>query len=281
MRRRGTVSRLGWLSAGVALAAAVGALAFARTSVALDAFAPTLYTPMTPCRLVDTRPAPETVGPRSAPLAANDTYTVDAYPPAGGCPIPTSATALQLNVTAVGATAGTFLTIWPSDAPRPTASSLNPAPGQGPVPNAVTTALSPQGRFSIFNLAGSVNVIVDVVGYFGDATATIQQALANAAPKVIFSPGTATSIPANQCIDVLATGGALAATDAGKVVTGYITDSGGVNPPPSINNATVFKAGVVFKTIQGGAIGFVEVCNPTTQDKALPAGWKLIFSVKA
>jgi hypothetical protein len=98
--------------------------------------------------------------------------------------------------------------------------------------------------------------------------------------RVVFSPGTATTIEPGECLQVLATGGALNAADAGKVVTGYITDQGGVNPPPSINNATIFVAGTVFKTIQGGAIGFVGVCNPTSQGKELPAGWKLIGSVK-
>ena len=76
----------------------------------------------------------------------------------------------------------------------------------------------------------------------------------------------ARSIPANQCIYVFAFGVG-AAGDAGKIVTGYITDSGGVNPPPSINNLTVFLPGTIFKTSQGGTIGFVEVCNPTTEAK--------------
>ncbi len=57
---------------------------------------------------------------------------------------------------------------------------------------------------------------------------------------------------ANQCIFVLASGGALASSDAGKIVTGYIT----------------------------GSVGFVEVCNPTAQAKALPPGWRLITAVE-
>ena len=100
------------------------------------------------------------------------------------------------------------------------------------------------------------------------------------APRVIFSPGTATTIQPFECLAVLATGGALSAAAAGKVVTGYITDSGGVNPPPSLDNATIYSAGTVFKTSQGGAIGFVEVCNPTSQGKDLPTGWRLVGSVK-
>jgi hypothetical protein len=68
----------------------------------------------------------------------------------------------------VNATAPTFLTIYPNDATRPTASSLNPQPGSPATPNAVITDLSPGGRFAIFNNAGTVDVIVDVNGYFVD-----------------------------------------------------------------------------------------------------------------
>jgi hypothetical protein len=71
---------------------------------------------------------------------------------------------ISLNVTAVGATAATFLTIWP-DGTRPLASSLNPAPGQPPTPNAVATQLSGAGAFNVFNRFGTVDVIVDVNGY--------------------------------------------------------------------------------------------------------------------
>ena len=59
---------------------------------------------------------------------------------AGECDVPATATGLVLNVTAVGATLPTFLTVYPAGAERPNASSLNPSPGQPPVPNAVTSA---------------------------------------------------------------------------------------------------------------------------------------------
>jgi hypothetical protein len=86
----------------------------------------------------------------------------------GNCDLPSDATALALNVTALGATDATFLTIWPTGIDQPIVSSLNPAPGQGPVPNAVTTGLSPSGTFDVFNLAGSVDLLIDVVGYYAD-----------------------------------------------------------------------------------------------------------------
>ncbi|MEZ5295800.1 MAG: hypothetical protein R2697_05870 [Ilumatobacteraceae bacterium] len=72
-------------------------------------------------------------------------------------------------MTAIGATAPTHLTIWPGG-PMPEASSLNPMPGQPATPNAVTTKLADDGSFSLFNLAGDVDVIVDVNGYFTDTS---------------------------------------------------------------------------------------------------------------
>lgn len=125
--------------------------------------------PIEPCRLADTRSTPNTVGARSVPIGPADTHTINAQQTATPCTgkIPTDASALSLNVTALGATATSFITIWGSGA-RPTAASLNPAPNQPPAPNAVITKLSTNQQFQLYNNAGSVNVVVDVNGYYVD-----------------------------------------------------------------------------------------------------------------
>src|SRR5690606_29858795 len=84
------------------------------------------------------------------------------------CDLPTAAVGLALNVTATDATLATFLTVFPTGAARPNASHLNPAPGQPPMPNAVTTDLDSAGSLSVFNKQGSVHVFADVVGYYTD-----------------------------------------------------------------------------------------------------------------
>ena len=122
------------------------------------------FVAMTPCRLIDTRPGGDRVGTHSK-FGASETKTVAARGKNGKCMVPSVAVGLSLNVTAVGATAPSFLTIWP-DGTLPKASSLNPGPGQPPIPNAVTTTLSGSGSFKMFNKAGSVDVIVDVNGYY-------------------------------------------------------------------------------------------------------------------
>src|SRR4029079_5668318 len=130
----------------------------------------TTFVPIAPCRLIDTRPAPDRVGSQGT-LGANDTRTLQARGSNGQCTIPDDAAGLSLNVTAVGASVLTFLTIWP-DGTRPLASSLNPAPGEPPTPNAVATDLSPAGSFNLYNLTGTVDVIVDVNGYYTHTSLT-------------------------------------------------------------------------------------------------------------
>ncbi|HWL45802.1 MAG TPA: hypothetical protein VNQ73_22865 [Ilumatobacter sp.] len=88
---------------------------------------------------------------------------------AGNCSLPSAATALTLNVTAVDATDATYLALYPAGADAPDASHLNPRPGAAPTPNAVTVALGADGRFSVYNRFGAVDVIVDVVGYYTDS----------------------------------------------------------------------------------------------------------------
>jgi hypothetical protein len=158
-----TMIRTRWAAIGAAVAVSLGAggvgLIHATSPSGAAAFVP-----ITPCRLMDTRPAFQ-VGSRGTPLGPGETYSVAGTGTVGQCTIPAGATGLQLNVTAVNASLLTYLTLWPAGQTRPTASSLNPAPGQPPTPNAVTASLG-GGQFSIYNLQGTVDVIADVVGYY-------------------------------------------------------------------------------------------------------------------
>jgi hypothetical protein len=122
--------------------------------------------PITPCRLFDTRAGSDNVGPRSWPLAGGETHVVPVWGTYGNCTIPIGATGVSLGVTVVNPTAASFLTVYPADAPRPLASNLNWVAGQAPTPNAVTATLASDGRVAFYNLAGSVDVLVDVVGYY-------------------------------------------------------------------------------------------------------------------
>ncbi len=164
------VSRLRWAAVGAAVAISLGVGGFGIARATISSGAKAVYVPITPCRLVDTRPGPSNVGTRATPIGAGQTHTVTVRGASGRCNIPAGASAVVANVTAVSPTAQSHLTIWPADKPRPVASSLNYSAGQAPVPNAVTVALSNDGRISLQNLAGSVDLVIDLAGYYEDHT---------------------------------------------------------------------------------------------------------------
>jgi hypothetical protein len=128
----------------------------------------TVFVPITPCRLFDTRPAPANVGPRNTPLGPGEAYIQAVTGTNGNCSIPVQASAVALNVTTVDATASSFLTVWPADATQPLASNLNWVAGAPPTPNKVDVKLSADGKVKLFNNGGTVNVLADVVGYYAD-----------------------------------------------------------------------------------------------------------------
>lgn len=165
---RSATGRARWAAIGAALAVTVGAGGgFGLAQAAITSGERLVYVPINPCRLADTRPAAP-VGARATPIGQGESHVFSTHGTNGNCSIPTDARALTTNVTALGATSGTFLAFWPSDVSRPDASSLNPGPGQRPTPNAVTTPISSTGQFSIYNDQGSVDVIIDIVGYYAD-----------------------------------------------------------------------------------------------------------------
>lgn len=158
-----------WAAVGAAVAVTLGAggaMGIARASTP-STVTPALTT-ITPCRLLDTRPSPLTVGPRGAALGPGETYVATVGGTNGNCTLPTDLTGVVMNVTVVDGTAGSFLTVFPSDQPRPLSSNLNWVAGQAATPNQVTANLSADGKISFYNLAGTVNVIADVVGYLSD-----------------------------------------------------------------------------------------------------------------
>ncbi|MBC6446379.1 hypothetical protein [Actinokineospora xionganensis] len=116
-----------------------------------------VFAPLDPQRLMDTRSG---TGVRQGLLGAGQTVTL---PVAGIKGVPADATAITLNVTATDSTATSFLTVWPSGAPRPLASTVNFVAG-ATVPNLVTVPVI-DGKVQFYNNVGGVHVIADVFGY--------------------------------------------------------------------------------------------------------------------
>ncbi|MFE2423195.1 PKD domain-containing protein [Streptomyces hokutonensis] len=118
------------------------------------------FVPFGPTRILDTRNGTGAAKAKVGPGA------VLRLKVAGVNGIPASGvTAVALNLTGVNASAGTVITAYPDGTTRPTASNLNPVPGQV-TPNMVTVPVAPDGYVDLYNNAGSIDLVGDVEGYY-------------------------------------------------------------------------------------------------------------------
>ncbi|OIV35275.1 hypothetical protein BIV57_22425 [Mangrovactinospora gilvigrisea] len=116
--------------------------------------------PVTPTRVMDTRDGTGGVPKAKVGTAAKVTLQVT-----GQAGVPSSGvTAAVLNVTATGATANSYASVYPDGTTRTSASNLNFKAGQT-IPNLVTVPIV-NGKVDFYNNAGSVNLIADLVGYY-------------------------------------------------------------------------------------------------------------------
>ena len=134
-----------------------------------------------------------------------------------------------MNLTGVTPTASTFVTAYPGNvASPPKASNLNLVPGDIR-PNLVMVGVSPQGTVKLYNLAGRVDLVVDVVGRFkrsnGFDSSTTGRIVAINTPERLVD-----TRPANAAIGAGAThlldlSGLNAYAPAGATVRGVITNA--------------------------------------------------------
>jgi len=117
---------------------------------------------LTPTRVLDTRFGPGPVGAVGAGRSLDLQL-------AGVAGVPAGATSVVVNITSTDTSAGSYVTAWPAGKARPVASNLNPRPGRA-VPNLATVKLGRTGAISLFNAAGSLNLVVDLVGYYDPRT---------------------------------------------------------------------------------------------------------------
>lgn len=183
------------------------------------------YNPVTPARVVDTRSA--------APLGPNSTTVIQLSGLAG---IPSAGVgSVILNLTAVGATERTFFTVHADGSPRPLASDLNPQPGVV-VPNLVIAKLGPNGAVDVYNAAGTVHVLVDVMGWLpsnvtaGDDAATITEDDALTPIPVLSNDVDHDGVPLRVKSAVQPANGTVVITGAGTGVS-YVPNANYCNTP--------------------------------------------------
>jgi hypothetical protein len=128
------------------------------------------FVPLSPNRILDTRTG---VGGVSQPLGQGQ--TVWPMIAGQGGVSASNVRAVVLNVTVTNAKSSTtswgtqsgpsWLTIWPNGQARPNSSAINFVVGQT-IANQITVPVSEDGKIQIYNAFGSVDVILDVAGYY-------------------------------------------------------------------------------------------------------------------
>ncbi len=120
------------------------------------------FAPITPSRVADSRTGAGSLGRVNG-------GTVTAVTVAGRNGVPADATAVAVNLTAIGVRSRGWLTAWPCGEARPPTSSVNFEPGT-PTPNAAFVALG-TGQVCLY-ASTDVDVLIDVTGFFRGDTDT-------------------------------------------------------------------------------------------------------------
>ena len=206
------------------------------------------YTPVTPYRVCDTRPAGGSVaanqcdndstGAGSGPITAGATrvITVDGFGPIPAIGV----AAVVVNVTAIEPSRNTYLSVAPDGSTGSRTSNLNPAAGSV-LANLVEVGVSTSGKIDVFNSTGTTNVILDIEGY----VATTSTAL--------FTPA---RTPVRIC-DTRAAGGGVApnpcntrgASPIGGNQTFTFAVTGTGSPVPPTATAVVFNLTAIAPTV--------------------------------
>ena len=120
-----------------------------------------VYVPVDPVRLLDTRTG---TGGRLGPVGPGQTIDLIV---ADGVRVPTGASAVLLNVTATQGSSATDIRVYPTPsgtAAVPTVSNLNVPPGVT-VAGLVTVKVGSSGRVRLRNASGVVSLVADLSGY--------------------------------------------------------------------------------------------------------------------
>ncbi len=234
------------------------------------------YVPLSPFRILDTRPGSTCVQCTGHPLSAGTIWKLQLTGvtglSGGADPIPTTATAVVLNVTEVAGTASSLLTVYPFGTPKPNASNLN-FPAGKVIPNLVTVTLGQGGAVNIYNAAGTVNVIADVEGYFApQASSDVTGEFHPIAPVRVCDTRPKSPTPACSTHGALGIGGAMVVnvTGAGALPSDGTAAAVVVNLTGVAGTAPTYLS--LFPTNSSGQCSFTGTHAPPFSTLNLAAG---------
>ncbi|MFF5976846.1 hypothetical protein ACFY7C_35620 [Streptomyces sp. NPDC012769] len=118
------------------------------------------YQPVAPKRILNTIGG---VGAPKAKVGPKGTVTLTIDEP--------GVSAVAMNVTATNPTATSYVSVYPYGTARPPVSNLNFTAGKS-VPNLVIVPVK-DGKVTLYNHAGNVDLLADVTGYFKDGTGSV------------------------------------------------------------------------------------------------------------
>jgi len=213
------------------------------------------YRALPPARLVDTRTTGLRLG-RGARLV---------IPVLGRQGVPASGVgAVQLHVTAVGASGAGHLTVHPNGS-TPTTSSLNYQASRA-VANTVTTRTGTGGAVVVTNGSASVDVVVDLVGWVAATPEPLSAGLHAVTPRRVWDSRVAGRPVGVSGTSVLVAGGPVPATARAVVVNLTTVDASasglpllswaaGTARPTTSNGNTINDAAVATQVVVGVGSG--------------------------
>lgn len=208
-----------------------------------------VFTPLTPCRIVDTRVAGGTIaaGTTRGFKAWGANFTAQGGA-ATNCGIPqnTNVAALELNLVVVGTLADGYITAFPFGVTQPNASTLNYVAG-AVLANGATVKVSQSSLafdWNLFTLA-TTHFVADVTGYYSMPVATALDCTTVAGVSTTLPASSAnTFAPAPACASGYTRVGVLCGTDTNDNRILGTTLSGCFSANASASAATVTTSSV-------------------------------------
>ena len=203
------------------------------------------FYPMTPCRLVDTRPgAPSTI--TTGALTGGTSRTLPIL--SSSCDVPSTAVAYSLNFTLVPPAAVDYLTVYPTGESLPTVSTLNDPTGTVEA-NAAIAPAGVGGSIDVF-VTQTTDLVVDINGYFAPVAEGALSLYTLPTCRVLDTRNPPGAPPFEGAINVNVTGAGCGGTSAAQAYVfnatvvpagflGYLTlwPQGSVQPLASTLNA--------------------------------------------